>query len=130
MRGDRFMRKYFISIITIMFIIITGCAPDSMSKRELDYEQTKRMVIDILQTDEGKKALREMLQDDKMKQQLVLDSDVVKSAITDALVSEDGTEMWKKLFEDPVFVETFVSSTEEEQEELYKRLMNDAEYQR
>src|SRR5699024_8159143 len=130
MRGEGFMRIYLITVITILSILIAGCSPDSASKRELDYEQTKKMVIDILQTDEGKKALREMLKDDTLKKELVLDSDAVKSAITDALMSEDGTEMWQKLFEDPAFVEVFISSTEKEQKELFKSLMNDAEYQK
>ncbi len=88
------------------------------------------MVVDILRTDEGKKALQEIISDDKMKQHLVMDSDVVKESITEALVSEKGAEMWQKLFEDPSFVESFNKSISEEQKKLFKNLMNDSEFQK
>ena len=32
---------------------------------KIDYEQTKKMVVDILKTDDGKKAIQELMADDK-----------------------------------------------------------------
>src|SRR5699024_2067420 len=88
------------------------------------------MVVDILQTDEGKKTLREIMNEDKMKQQLIMDSDEVKEAITDAMVSEEGKEIWKELFDDPAFATSFMSATKEGQEKLFKHLMNDPSFQK
>src|SRR5699024_8586372 len=88
-----------------------------------------KMVVDILQTDDGKKALQEIITDDNMKQHLVMESDTVKEAITEALVSDKGAQMWQKLFEDPDFVKSFQESMEDEQKKLYKSLMNDSDYQ-
>ena len=98
--------------------------------KETDYDATKKMVVDILQTEEGKKALGEILSDEKMKQKLVIDSATVKQAIDETLASDKGAEMWKKLFEDPKFVETYYKSIEEDQKNLMKSLMNDSEYQK
>src|SRR5690625_3469946 len=88
------------------------------------------MVVDILQTEDGKKALRELMTDEEMKQHLVIESDVVKNSINDMLGSEKGTEMWTKLFSDPSFVQDFAQSISDEQEKLMKKLMNDSELQK
>lgn len=121
-------RLYLLPFILIIFI--ASCGNNQEATRDSDYEQTKNMVVDILRTDEGKKALQEIISDDKMKQHLIIESDVVKEAITEALVSEQGAEMWKKLFEDPSFVESFNKSIAEEQQKLFKHLMNDSEFQK
>jgi|SRR5690625_3972970 len=123
-------RNTLCSVLIALFIFSAGCANDQAAKQEMDYEKTKSMVVDILQTDEGKKALQDIIADDEMKQHLIMESDTVKDAITKALVSEKGAEMWKKLFEDPSFVESFNKSIAEEQKKLLKSLMNDAEFQK
>src|SRR5690625_7088415 len=46
------------------------------------------------------------------------------------LSSDQGSDMWKKLFEDPEFAKTFSESLAEEQKKLFKALMNDADFQK
>src|SRR5699024_4663565 len=60
----------------------------------------------------------------------IMDSDEVKEAITDAMVSEEGKEIWKELFDDPAFATSFMSATKEGQEKLFKHLMNDPSFQK
>lgn len=88
------------------------------------------MVVDILQTDDGKKALEEIMADEKMRQHLIIQSDIVKETINEVLISEKGAEMWGKLFKDPTFVQDFAKSMEDSHEELLKSLMNDADFQK
>ena len=121
--------KQLFSLI-ILCIVLSACGANNAGQEEGDYEKTKKMVVDILQTEDGKKALTEMLQDAKLKQELVINSDVVKSAINEVLITEKGQEMWKKLFEDPSFVEGYTKSINEEQTKLMKDLMKDADYQK
>jgi len=109
--------------------ILTGCLNETSSKKELDYDQTKKMVVDILQTDEGKKVLQEIITDDKMKQHLIMDSDVVEQSIKDTFESKESANMWKELFEDPAFVESYQKSMNDEQKKLFKSLMHDATFQ-
>lgn len=116
--------------LLLLCIILSACGGNNASQEDGDYEKTKKMVVDILQTEDGKKALTEMLNDEKLKQELVIQSDVVKSAINEVLISDKGKEMWKSLFEDPSFVEGYSKSIEEEQIKLIKDLMKDADYQK
>src|SRR5699024_9115718 len=129
-REDHRMIRKYLAIIGIITLILAGCGNDTTARQDADYDQTKNMVVDILQTDDGKKALQEIIADDKMKQHLVMESDIVKKSITDALVSDQGTQMWQKLFEDPSFVDSFNKSIAEEQKKLFKSLMNDSEFQK
>ena len=123
------IRFIFLFIISTVMFIMAGCGANNEASQDTDYDQTKKMVVDILQTDDGKKALQEIITDDNMKQHLVMESDTVKEAITEALVSDKGAQMWQKLFEDPDFVKSFQESMEDEQKKLYKSLMNDSDYQ-
>lgn len=119
------MKRIFIAL-TIIFIF-AGC--NNNTNEKIDYEQTKQMMIDVLQTDEGKKVLQEVLSDEKMKQHLVMEADVVKESISTALLSKEATDMWQRLFQDPQFVESFQKSIAEEQKKLLKTIMHDADFQ-
>ncbi|MGM8212813.1 spore germination lipoprotein GerD [Virgibacillus sp. W0430] len=116
--------------ICLFVIFIAACNGQDSSGKEANYETTKKMVVDILQTEDGKKALTEILSDEKLKKQLVIESDLVQDSINNVLVSEKGAEMWKNLFKDPSFVKDYAKSLEDEQKKLMKSLMNDAEYQK
>ena len=54
-----------------------SCFPVSLrwqfwSKPAGDYEETKKMVVDILKTDDGKKAIQQVMSDEKMKSELIM----------------------------------------------------------
>mgnify|MGYP005750075181 FL=1 len=114
--------------LTIIFAL-TGCAAADQGGGQMDYEETKKMVVDILKTDEGKKAIEEVMADEKMRQNFVLDQQVVSESIAQTLNSESGAKFWTKTFEDPKFAEAFAKSMQKEHEELIKDLMKDPEYQ-
>ncbi|MGM8366643.1 spore germination lipoprotein GerD [Virgibacillus sp. W0181] len=123
-------KSMLLFIICSSLIFISSCNEDNSSGKEADYEATKKMVVDILQTEDGKKALIEILSDEKLKKQLVIESDLVQDSINNVLVSDKGADMWKNLFKDPSFVKDYAKSMEDEQKKLMKSLMNDAEYQK
>ena len=125
------MKRYSLLMTLIVFIfVMSACAPREESGSQMDYEETKKMVVDILKTDDGKKALQEVMKDEEMKQVLVMDQNVVKETIETTLTSDKGTEFWKKVFEDPKFVESFATSIKDEHEKVIKGLMTDPEYQK
>ncbi len=130
MKGAFVMRnKMVLLLIGLLIFGVAGCAQTEAGSKELDYEETKKMVVDILKTDDGKKALQEVMDDDGMKERLVMDQAVVSSTIQQSLTSEKGAEFWKKQFEDPKFAEAFAKSMQQEHEKLIKNLMKDPEYQ-
>jgi spore germination protein D len=116
--------------MSIFSLTFSGCAPQEESGGQIDYEETKKMVVDILKTDDGKKALQEVMKDEEMKQVLIMDQKVVTDTIQSTLTSDKGTKFWQKVFEDPKFVESFAKSLQEEHEKVIKTLMTDPEYQK
>ncbi|WP_243525440.1 spore germination lipoprotein GerD [Bacillus pseudomycoides] len=122
-------RMLLILVSSLLFTTLTACAQGEEAKSELDYDQTKKMIVDILKTDQGKKAIQDVLTDEKMKQALILDETVVKKTIEDAMVSEKGQQLWEKLFKDPEFSAKFAKGIEKEQTTLMKTLLKDPEYQ-
>ncbi|MCA1032802.1 spore gernimation protein GerD [Bacillus timonensis] len=123
------MKKHIPLLFVCYFLIIAGCAPKEQGNAQIDYEQTKKMVVDILKTDEGKKAIEEIMTDEKMKQNFVLDQTIVTQAIESTITSDKGSDFWKKAFEDPKFAESFAKSMQKEHEKLIKDLMKDPDYQ-
>jgi spore germination protein D len=115
-------------LLTFMIVALSGCTGTEESGGELDYEQTKKMVVDILKTDDGKNAIQEVMSDEKMQEKLVMDQKVVTATIEKTLTSEKGADFWKKNFEDPKFAESIAKSMKKENETLLKDLMKDPEY--
>lgn len=117
-------------LLLLAFIVITlsGCTGSEEGGKELDYEQTKKMVVDILKTDDGKKAIQDVMADEKMQEKLVMDQKVVTDTIEKTLTSKKGADFWKKNFEDPKFAESIAKSMKKENEALLKDLMKDPEY--
>ncbi|MBP3038183.1 spore gernimation protein GerD [Bacillaceae bacterium Marseille-Q3522] len=123
------MKKFAILLPLLSLFLLTSCNQDDTGGN-VDYEQTKKMTVDILKTDEGKKAIQEILADEQMKQQLIMDQAIVSNTIASTLTSEAGTEFWKKSFEDPKFAEAMATGMKTENEELLKSLMKDPDYQK
>ncbi|WP_066058465.1 spore germination lipoprotein GerD [Robertmurraya korlensis] len=121
------LNKSFVLPLLLSGLLLTGCAEADPSS-QMDYEATKKMVVDILKTDDGKKAIQEVMKDDKMKETLIMDQAVVSDTVEKALTSDKGTEFWIKSFEDPKFAESVAKSMETQNEALLKDLMKDPEY--
>ncbi|MBU5595076.1 spore gernimation protein GerD [Amphibacillus sp. MSJ-3] len=127
------MPKKYIIIILIILSLITGCSPgndQSNHSQDGGYEATKKMVTDILKSEDGKKAIAEVIADDSSQEIYVIHDDTVKKAIEDALTSEKGKDFWSKMFSDQDFAKEFSLAMIEQQEDIFKRLMGDAEYQK
>ncbi|ARI75361.1 spore germination lipoprotein GerD [Halobacillus mangrovi] len=113
-----------------LLVFLAACGGNAGASEQADYDTTKKMIVDILKTDDGKKAITEVLSDEKMQQSMALESEVVSQAVSDTLVSEKGKEFWTKLFSDPKFVQDFSTVLKDQQKDLTKGLMKDAEYQK
>ncbi|WP_078415025.1 spore germination lipoprotein GerD [Priestia abyssalis] len=126
------MKKWLLLLLyaSLSLLIFTSCAPAEQETQRMDYDQTKKMVVDILKTDEGKKAIEQVMNEEEVKQQLIMDQAIVKDTIQNTLTSEKGSEFWKKIFEDPKFAESFAKSLQKEQEKIIKQLMKDPDFQK
>lgn len=117
------MRKLF---FLLCLVLLVGCTQET---KNVSYDETKKMMVDALQTEDGKKAIRQMMQEPQFKELLVLDDATVKTAIEQTLLSEKANEYWKEQFSDPKFQEAFAKSMKEQQMKLMKDLLKDSDYQ-
>jgi spore germination protein D len=123
------MKVKNILLLLLIMVFLTSCgATDSSNGGQIDYEQTKKMVVDILKTDDGKKAIQELMADESMKEKLVMDQKVVSDTIEQTLTTEKAVDFWKKAFSDPKFAASVAKNIRSENEKLLKDLMNDPEY--
>ncbi|AGT30587.1 spore germination protein GerD [Geobacillus genomosp. 3] len=118
-----------IPLLLLSFLVLSSCAPQEISPPPPDYEQTKKMVVDILKTDEGKKAIQDIMSEDQMKQQLIMDQAAVKETLQQVLTSDQGKKFWENALKDPKFAESFAKGLQKEHEKMMKALMKDPEYQ-
>ena len=116
--------KYF-ALILLSLGLLAGC---SGSTAPPSYEENKKMLIDALQTEDGKKAIRTLLDDPQFKELLVIDSEQVKKSVEETMLSKKAEEFWKEVYQDPKFSETMAKSMVKQQEELMKALMKDPTY--
>ena len=113
--------------LLLLLVLITGCAGEK-SGEEMDYEANKNMLVDILKSDDGKKALTEIMKEDGIKETLIMDQSLVVDTIEKTLTSEKGKEFWKEALQDPKFAQSMATSMKAENEQLFKDLMKDPEY--
>lgn len=111
-----------------------GCSPgnDSSNSNQnaTSYESTKKMVTDILKSEDGQKAIVDMIADDSTQKLYVIHDDTVKTAVEETLTADEGKDFWSRMFSDQEFVKSFSETIMEQQEDIFKRLMADSEYQK
>ena len=93
------MNRTFLLLLFSYVLVLTGCAQQEETPAQPaqpGYDQTKKMVVDILKTDEGKKAIQEVMSDEKIKQQLVINQEVVKKTIEGTLHPKKEKRFGKK----------------------------------
>ncbi|SDI07895.1 spore germination protein D [Alteribacillus persepolensis] len=125
----RYIKTVF--VISFCFSLMLGCAAQAEQQGggDSDYEETKKMLVDLLKTDDGKNAIREILSDEEMKQNIVMDQETVKKSIESTMTSDKGKQFWQEMMKDPEFSKALADSMQQENEKLIKGLMKDPEYQ-
>lgn len=126
---NRILRS--LPIVCFVAIILSGCAsPPSVSGSSTpDYSTTKKMVVDMLKSDEGKQALKDVLKSPDFKNEMILNNDVVKNTIVETMTSQQGKQFWTSLVEDPTFSTKLAKAMQKENSTLLKQLMKDPSYQ-
>ncbi len=128
-KGAKTLKSFKKLLLLFMLLLMASCAQTEENSNQTDYESTKKMMVDMLKTDEGKKSIQEVLGDEEVKQKLVMEPTFVKDTIQQVLTSEKGKQFWQDLMKDPEFAKTFAESLQSEIEKLMKTLMKDPEYQ-
>ncbi|WP_043931525.1 spore germination lipoprotein GerD [Bacillus sp. EB01] len=123
------MKKKLVLLVSGAILILSACTGGgNQAQSKLDYEETKKMLVDILHTEEGKKAIQEIVTDEKIKQEMIMDQAVVSETIQKTLTSKEGTDFYKKSLENPKIAASMAKGMKTENEKLLKDLMKDPEY--
>jgi spore germination protein D len=120
------MSKRFFYLLVFMLLIV-GCS-DTKSTT-MSYDEVKKIMVDAVQTEDGKKAIRQLFEEQSFRELLVLETDEVKNATKQTLLSKEAEDFWKKAFEDPKFKEALATSMKKQQQDIMKDLIKDASYQ-
>lgn len=132
MKGADFMfRPLRLLVVGLLIIFASGCAAsDVQGSSPTSYQETKKMVIDLLKSDEGKTAIKDILNDPSIKQEIVMKQDFVKSTIESTLASDKGKEYWTSLIEDTDFSNKLAKTMQKQDEKVLQQLMKDPTYQK
>ncbi|MDD9150566.1 MULTISPECIES: spore germination lipoprotein GerD [unclassified Sporolactobacillus] len=115
-------------ILALLMLLVAGAGCSSESEQPT-YQENKKMVLDMLKTDEGKQAVKELLQDREIRNTLAFDEPAVKKAVTETLTTEQGKKIWNGIITDPQFSGRLARAMQQENEALLKKMMKDPDYQ-
>lgn len=116
-------------IFSLLFVVLLLASCSENTNNNLSYDEVKKMVIDAVQTEDGKKAIRQLLEDPSFRELIILEHDQIETAINTTLLSKDAEDFWKKTYEDPKFKEAMAKSLKEQQTDIMKDLIKNASYQ-
>lgn len=136
-----------LSALLLLPLLISCGGGSTESSGSQGYKDTKSMVLDILKTDDGKKAIKEasksgdesatgMLQAQsaqgggKIQQLSAQDAQQLQVVVKDVLTSDGSDKMIKAMMTDPKFAGDFAKALQKENKQLQKDLLKDPEYQK
>src|SRR5690606_31298453 len=95
-------------------LVLAGCGTTQTQPAQPDYNNVKTMVLDIMETEDAKKSIARILQNDNIKSQLMMDTEMVRSTLINTMASPENTHL-KEAFKDPKFASTLAKSMKDEQ---------------
>jgi len=91
------------------------------------------MVLDVLKTEDGQKAIQEASEKNKDKTAKLLSSGEgvqIQAAVKDVLTDPSNSKLIEKTMTDPKFAGDFAKAIQKSNKDLHKDLMKDPEYQK
>ncbi|MEK5321824.1 spore germination lipoprotein GerD [Paenibacillus sp. FSL L8-0644] len=151
-------RLRFISTVCVLGVALSGCGSDQGSAPpQNSYKEMKTMVVDILKSDDGKKAVEEALTGENssskegqsgqsseeggsgggaggsmgMKMLMPMQSaEQMKIAVKDTLISPEYKKEIEKIMTDPRFAGEFAKAINSQSKQLHMQLIKDPSYQK
>lgn len=151
--------RWYLCILCTIALPLTACGSEqSSSSQGGGYKETKTMLIDILKTDEGKKAIYEALSSGGSSSssssssssgsgdssggssgggsvgiKMILPSqsnEEIRLAVKDTITSPDYKKEIEKIMKDPKFAGDFAKAINSESKQLHLQLIKDPAYQK
>jgi len=133
--------------IILFVVLLSSCGTDNSSQNQSQgntYKETKSMVLDILKSDDGKKAIsnanRSIMNGDVGTTGLAGQSQIkllsaneslqLQMAVKDVLTAEENNKFLQDMMKDPKFAGDFAKAIQKDTKQMYKELMKDPDYQK
>lgn len=136
------LKTVMVRIIPLFLIVslLTSCAGGggggggggNEGSKTAGYKETKSMVLDILKTEEAKKAIKQPSPGEEVEQLKILSSgngQQIQLAVKEVLTTTDNVKLLQQMVTDPKFAGDFAKATQNELKVFQKDLMKDPEYQ-
>jgi spore germination protein D len=132
------MKMTILRTFTLIFVLIslTSCGSDNSSaqgQQGQGYKDTKTMVIDVLKTTEGQKAIMDAgkeSQDKSIKLLATGEGQQIQIAVKEILTADTGKKMLEKTMTDPKFAGQFAEAIQSNIKQIHLDLMKDPQYQK
>lgn len=115
--------------------LLTSCGQDTQQSSQVNYNEVKSMVVDILKTEDGQKAIEEATKkvDAADFQQLQIlntgQGQQLQMAVKEVMSDPAYSAALKEAMIDPKFAGDFAKAIKTENKRIQKELMKDPEYQ-
>lgn len=126
-----------LGLIFVLTVALTACGSEqSSSSSQGSYKETKTMVVDILKSDEGKKAVEEAMSGGGtssgggMKMMAAQSSEEIRTAVKDTITAPEYKKELEKIMTDPKFAGDFAKAISSESKKLHLQLIKDPTYQK
>ncbi|WP_340025982.1 spore germination lipoprotein GerD [Paenibacillus sp. FSL K6-1096] len=128
-----------------LMLALTACGGEqsSSSSGQVGYKEMKTMVVDILKSDEGKKAVEEALASPSseeggggstsglsMKMMPMQTTEQIRIAVKDTITAPEYQKEIEKIMTDPQFAGEFAKAINKQSKELHLQLIKDPSYQK
>ncbi|MEC0093952.1 spore germination lipoprotein GerD [Paenibacillus macquariensis] len=125
-----------IGLVCVLVTALTACGSEqSSSSSQMGYKEMKSMVVDILKSDEGKKAVEEAINGGEsgamgMKMLSSASSEEIRTAVKDTITAPEYDKKLEKIMTDPKFAGDFAKAISSQSKELHQQLIKDPTYQK
>ncbi len=120
----------------LILLLLSSCGSDAAGQSQtLSYEETKSMVVDILKSEDGQKAISEASAGGssgggaKMKMLSSPEGQQIQIAVKDILTDPSYPKYLEHMMTDPRFAGEFAKAIQKENKQIHKDLLKDPEYQ-
>ncbi|KPV57172.1 spore gernimation protein, partial [Paenibacillus sp. A3] len=125
--------RFLPAVLIVGFL--TSCGSESQASSAgggNTYKDTKSMVLDILKTEDGRKAIQKATIQENSKLQLLSagDTQQLQLAVKDVLTDTESNQFLQKMISDPKFAGDFAKAIQKDTKQLQKDLLKDPEYQK
>ncbi|MCE3203387.1 spore germination lipoprotein GerD [Paenibacillus sonchi] len=132
------------SLVLSMVMALTACGSEQSgsSSGQVSYKEMKTMVVDILKSEEGKKAVEEALSTPSsgsegtstsglsMKMMPLQTTEQIRVAVKDTITAPEYQKEIEKIMTDPKFAGDFAKAVNSQSKELHLQLIKDPTYQK